>query len=162
MSRRKLLTRSLHPQVEPLRAFQSITVTVGPRLSDEGRWHRQEKKVKIRKKKTASLHFAGLTQRLSSSPLVDLTGTAAGERASEQGRGNVVSVGERSFLKGAAPLLLRCRREGRLGDHDVTGNASAEDRRGRPLWRKCQSAGLDKWGTFILKGFYFRKIPNMS
>lgn len=56
-------------------------------------------------------------------------------RASKQGRGNVVSVRDRSFLKGAAPLLLRCRREGRLGDQDVAGNASAEDRLGAPTLR---------------------------
>lgn len=137
MSRRKLLTRSMHPQVEPLRAFQSWTVTVRPRLSAEGRWHRAGKRVKIklgRKKKTRepSLRSAHAATVFFASCWSHRSGRRG---ASKQGRGNVVSVRERSFLKGAAPLLLRCRREGRLGDQDVTGNASAEDRLGAPTLR---------------------------
>lgn len=69
-----------------------------------------ENKIRRRKKNPASLHFARLTQRLSSSPLVDLTGAAAGERANRAEETSSVLASAR-FLKG--PRRCCCGAEGK-------------------------------------------------
>lgn len=89
---------------------------------------------KIRKKKKpASLHFARLMQRLSSSPLVDLTGAAAGERANRAEETSSVFASAR-FLKG--PRRCCCGAEGKDASETRMWPETLllKTAWGRPLW----------------------------
>lgn len=154
MSRRKLLTRSLHPASGTVKSFSVLNCDCSPTAGCRGAvtpgGKERENKITKRKTREPSLRSAHAATVFFASCWSHRSGRRG---ASKQGRGNVVSVREHSFLKGTAPLLLRCRREGRLWDQDVTGNASAEDRRGAPTLGKMSGCWIRWQGRNVsLKG----------